>query len=216
MHKIDRSDTDFNTIQWQEDYISIAPHSNTTVMVSRHKYRLSEPIWTLPLDVTSGHRMLRVAYGNRLAQVGKQHLLAITNGEHENGGVHNYQLHYIHEDGQVLWSRPWQTIQRFTMVQDKLLVVRYVNPPTFWIQSVPLEAHLLDPETGESVDFRPISIPLELLPYYQSWQVTKLKTYLVWKNDQLVVTVRPHFRPQYEAAHTLKNRGAFKQTLTFN
>ena len=80
---------------------------------------------------------------------------------------------------------------------------------------MPLEAHLLDPDTGESVDFRPIPIPADLLPHYQSWQVTQLKTYLVWKNDQLVVTVRPHFRPQYKAAQELSNRGSFKHWLSF-
>lgn len=214
-HKIDRSDTDFNTIQWQDDYISMVHESHATVQISRHKYRLSEPIWTLPIDVTSGHRMLEVAQGNRLAQVAKQHLLALTSGEHENGGRHNHQMHYIHEDGYVLWSRPWQTIQRFTMIDNKLLVVRYVNPPSFWIQEVPLEAHLLDPDTGESLDFRPIPIPPDLLPHYQSWQITELKTFLVWKNDQLIVTVRPYFRRQYKPAQCLKNRGSFKHTLTF-
>lgn len=214
--KIDRSDTDYNTLQWQDDHVSVARQSRSHVRISRLKHRLSEPFWSISLDVTSGYRMLRVADGNRLACVDNTHLLAITCGEYEGGGsLHNYHLHYIHEEGRILWSRPWQTIQRFTMVNGKILVIRYVSPPNYWIADAPLEAHLLEPKTGASVGHRPIHIPDHLKPHYQSWQVTDLKTYLVWRDGKLLVTVRPYFRPNYTPAHALSNRGSFTNALTF-
>ena len=215
--KIDRSDTDFNTIQWQDDQLTIVRQSDTHVQISRYRHLMNRPFWSIAVDVTSGHRMLHVAGGNRLACVANQHLLALTCGEYASGGsLHNYQLHYIHESGRILWSRPWHTIQRFTTIDEKLLVLRYPSPPHYWIVDVPLEAHLLDPETGESVQMEPIAVPDELKEHYQSWQVTELKTYLVWKNGKLIVTVRPYFHSHYEPAHTLVNRGSFKHILSFD
>ena len=215
--KIARTDTDYNTIHWQDDQVTIARQSHSHVRISRFKHRLSRPHWTISIDVTSGHRMLHVACGNRLACVDNEHLLALTSGEYAEGGsLHNHHLHYIHEEGQVLWSRPWETIQRFTMINGRLLVLRYTSPPNFWINAAPLEAHLLDPATGESFCQEPIEIPESLQPHYQSWQVTELKTYLVWKEDRLVVTVRPYFQPSYQPAHRLSNRGSFKHTLNLN
>ncbi len=214
--KIDRSDTDYNTVKWKDDYVSVARQSRTHVRISRHKHRLQEPFWNISLDVTSGYRMLQVADGNRLACVANRHLLAITCGEYVTGGsLHNYYLHYIHDEGRILWSRPWRTIQRFTMVNGKLLVLRYASPPNYWIIDAPLEAHLLEPKTGESVGRREISIPEKLKPHYQSWQVASLKTYLVWRDGRLLVTVRPYFRPSYTPAHALTNRGSFTNALTF-
>lgn len=214
---IDRPDTDFNTVYWQEDAISIARHSASHVRVSRYKHRLGEPSWTILLDATSGHRTLAVGDGNRLTCVGGRHLLAITCGEHVEGeSLHNYQLHYIDGDGQVLWSRPWQTIQRFTLVDDHLLVVRYSSPPQIWIAETPLEAHLLDPTTGETLATQAISVPDNLLSHYQSWQVANLRSYLVWRGDQLVLTVRPYFYPPYATNLALIKQTMFRTTLSFD
>lgn len=161
--------------------------------------------------------MLHVAEGNRLACIDKTHLLALTCGQYgDDGSLHNRQIHYINLSGQILWSRPWHVVERFTTVADYLLVMRYPSTPQFWIDDAPVEAHLLDPATGESVHMEPIIIPEQLKPHYQSWQVTELKTYLVWKQDHLLVTVRPYFRPQYEAALELANRGSFKHFLSFD
>lgn len=215
--KIARTDTDFNTIQWFDDQVTIARHSHSHVRISRFRHRLSKPNWTMAIDVTSGHRMLHVAHGNRLACLQNKHLLALTCGTYEDAtSCHNHQLHYIHEDGQVLWSRPWQTIQRFTLIDDKLLVLRYCSPPSYWLDDVPLEAHLLDPDTGESVAMEQIRIPDALKQHYQSWQVNELKTYLVWKENKLVATVRPYFQPGYGPAHRLSNRGSFKHHLNLS
>ena len=214
--KIDRSDTDYNTVQWGNDHVAVARQSRTHVRISRYQQRLGRPKWNISLDVTSGYRMLHVAVGNRLACISKKHLLAMTCAEYGRGGsLHNHHLHYIHEEGRVLWSRPWQTIQRFTIIENKLLVIRYVSPPNYWIDDAPLEAHMLDWETGESTASTSIVIPDALKPHYQSWQVSDLKTYLVWKNGELVVTVRPYFRPNYLPSHSLNNRGSFKQILSF-
>ena len=175
------------------------------------------PNWSISIDVTSGHRMLHVAQGNRLACLQNKHLIALTSGTYaESQSLHNHQLHYIHKDGHVLWSRPWQTIERFTCIDDTILVLRYRTPPNFWIEDVPLEAHLLDPDTGESLAIEPIAIPDSLREHYQSWQVHELKTYLVWKENRLIVTVRPYFQPAYAPAHRLKNRGSFKHQLALS
>lgn len=214
---IDRSDTDFNTVFWQDDSISIARHSDSHVRVSRYKHRLGEPSWTILIDATSGHRALSVADGNRLACVADRHLLAITCGEHtERESLHNFQLHYIDQDGQVLWSRPWQTIQRFTLIDDLLLVVRYVSPPQIWIDRQPLEAHLLDPTSGESVAVQQIAIPDELLPHYQSWQVSNLRCYLVWRKEELVLTVRPYFFRDYIEQLAPIKHAMFRTVLSFD
>lgn len=215
--KIARTDTDFNTIQWQDQFVAIARESDSHVRISRYKHRPGKPSWTISIDAISGYRMLHVAHGNRLACLNNQHLLALTAGTYgDEGSLHNHQLHYIHHDGQVVWSRPWQTIQRFTVIGDKLLILRYINPPHFWIEDAPLEAHLLDVTTGASCAYEPIAVPEPLREHYQSWQVTELKTYLVWKDDKLVVTVRPYFRPDYAPAQALTNRGSFKHVLSFN
>ena len=214
--KIVRSDIDFNNINWHDDRLTIVRESATHIQISRYQHLISQPAWSISIDATSGRRMLHVDRGNRLACVNEQHLLALTCGQYgDDGSLHNRQLHYISLDGQILWSRPWHVVERFTIVEDFLLVLRYPSTPHFWIDDVPIEAHLLDPATGESVHMEQIHIPEQLKPHYQSWQVTELKSYLVWKQDRLLLTVRPYFRSHYEPALELANRGSFKHFLSF-
>lgn len=212
--QIDRSDFDYNTVRWREDRVTIVPYTHSHVRVVRYRPNAVEPQWSVLIDVTDGHRDLRVAGGNRLAIVADCHLLAITCGEYWTGeSLHNHKLHALSAEGELLWSRPWQTIQRFTQVGDYLLAVRYTAAPEFWIADAPLEAHLVDPITGDTVACEPIGIPLELLPHYQSGAVLDLKGYLIWHEGRLVITVRPYFRPDYEPAWRLNRRGSFKHTL---
>jgi hypothetical protein len=201
-------------VRWQDDRVTIVPYTESHVRLVRYRPNMLEPRWSVTLDVTSGHRDLRVGAGNRVVVVADTHLLVITCGEYWTGeSAHNFRLHAFSADGELLWSCPWRTIQRFTCVDEALLVVCYSAPPEIWIEDAPLVAQLLDPRTGELLATYPVCIPADLLPHYQSGAVTDLRGYLIWHDGRLVLTVRPSFHPDYKPAWQLHRRGSFKQLI---
>lgn len=210
----------YNTLIWHGDEFSISRESATHVRISRQKPKPKSPfaqlLWSVSLDVTSGYQELTASQGNRLVSVADKHLLALTCGTYaDTDSEHNHHIYNISDEGQVLWSLPWKTINRFALLDDNIVVIKHNGPSHVWLADPPLEAHLIDPHTGQSISSQSILIPDNLKSHLQSFQLTKLRTYLVWKNQQLLLYIRPDFRAAYSEEHNLQSGRMFSVHLTF-